>query len=304
MASRSIVFARNKRVLADLALLLVAVIWGSTFAVQRVAAAHLGSFLYNGLRFLLAVLVFTLITRVKWRDITRREWGGGVLLGLLLAGGSVLQQAGLEHTTAGKAGFITSLYVVLVPLLLAVVWRQRAHWTAWLASLVATVGLFLLSVQGEWSLNVGDAMELAGTVLWALHVIMIGRLARQANPLRLSLVQYLACGVLTTALGLALEGETLDGLPVAWWTVVYGGVLAVGIGFTAQTMAQRVAPPTDAAIILSTESVFAALFGWLFLREMLTGRQIVGCVLMFAGMLLAQASSVLRGEQRQERFAA
>jgi drug/metabolite transporter (DMT)-like permease len=227
-----------------------------------------------------------------------------VLVGILLAAGSVLQQAGLEHTTAGKAGFITSLYVVLVPLLLAAIWRQRAHWTAWLASLVATMGLLLLSVQGEWSLNLGDALELVGTVLWALHVIMIGRLARRADALRLSLVQYLVCGLLTTALGLAFEYETLGGLSVAWWTVAYGGVLAVGIGFTLQAIAQRVAPPTDTAVILSMESVFAALFGWLFLREMLTGRQIVGCVLMFTGMLLAQASSLLRGEHEEGRSAA
>jgi drug/metabolite transporter (DMT)-like permease len=216
-----------------------------------------------------------------------------------LAAASVLQQAGLRYTTAGKAGFITSLYVVLVPLLLALIWRQRAHWAAWLASLVAAVGLFLLSMHGEWTLAVGDALELAGAVLWALHVILIGRLARRVDTLRLSMVQCLVCGALTTGLGLALEHNTLRGLSVAWWAVVYGGVISVGLGYTLQVLGQKVAPATDAAGILSTESVFAALFGWFFLREILSAQQVVGCVLMFAGMLLAQASALIRSRREE-----
>ena len=137
---------------------------------------------------------------------------GGALAGALLAGASTLQQAGLAFTTAGKAGFITSLYVVLVPLFLALVWRQRPHWTAWAASAVATAGLYLLSVQEQWTLAPGDGLELAGAVLWALHVILIGRLAGQADGLRLALVQYLICGALNMVLGLGFESSTLPGL--------------------------------------------------------------------------------------------
>ena len=299
MVSRVVLLARDRRVLADLALLLVAMIWGSAFSAQRVAAAHLGPLLYNGLRFLIAVVALLLMVRSNWRAITWWEWRGGVLAGVLLAAASALQQAGLQYTTAGKAGFITRLYVVLVPLLLALFWRQRAHWTAWLASSVATVGLFLLSAHGEWTLAVGDALELAGAVLWALHVILIGRLARRADTLRLSVVQYLVCGVLTTGLGLALEHNTLRGLSVAWWAVAYGGVISVGLGYTLQVLGQKIAPATDAAVILSTESVFAALFGWLFLKESLSGQQIVGCGLMLAGMLLAQGSTGARSHARK-----
>jgi drug/metabolite transporter (DMT)-like permease len=298
MGSRVALFARDRRVLADLALLFVAMIWGSAFSAQRVAAAHLGPLLYNGLRFLLAVAVLLLIGRGNWRAITWQEWRGGVLAGVLLAAASALQQAGLQYTTAGKAGFITSLYVVLVPLLLALIWRQRAHWTAWLASFVATVGLFLLGAHGEWTLVVGDALELAGAVLWALYVILIGRLARQADTLRLSVAQYLVCGVLTTGLGLLFERDTVGGLATAWWTVVYGGVLSVGVGYTLQVWGQKVAPASDAAVILSMESVFAALFGWLLLKESLSGQQIVGCGLMLAGMLLAQGSAFARSRER------
>ncbi|MBN1643087.1 MAG: DMT family transporter, partial [Anaerolineae bacterium] len=211
---------------------------------------------------------------------------------------SVLQQAGLAHTTAGKAGFITGLYVVFVPLFVAAVWRTRAHWTAWVASLVAAAGLFLLSVQGQWTLAAGNALELAGAVLWAWHVIAIDRLAKGSHPLHISLVQCLVAGAWNLGLGLAVEAQTLSGLWTAWWAVAYGGLLSVGVGYTLQVYGQRHAAPTDAAIILSMESVFAALFGWLLLREALTWVQLTGCALMLCGMLLAQGASMLRAQRR------
>jgi drug/metabolite transporter (DMT)-like permease len=163
-------------------------------------------------------------------------------------------------------------------------------------------GLFLLSTggstpaEGQLTLAPGDGLELISAVLWALHVILIGRLAGRTNGLRLALVQYLACGSLSTALGLAFELHTLGGLATAWWAVVYGGVLSVGVGYTLQVIGQKATPAADAAIILSMEAAFAALFGWLLLGETLTVRQLLGCGLMLAGMLLAQASALRRAE--------
>jgi drug/metabolite transporter (DMT)-like permease len=282
------------RVTADLALLLVAVIWGSAFSAQRVAAAHIGPFLYNGIRFLLAAGALALVTRKSWRSMGRREWLGGLVAGTILAAASVLQQAGLAYTTAGKAGFITGLYVVIVPVVTSIVWRLRPHWTVWVASLIATLGLFLLSVQGVWTLAIGDALELVGAGLWACHVIAIDRLAKGSHPLHISLAQCLVAGAWSTGLGMAIEAQTLAGLPAAWWAVAYGGLISVGVAYTLQVYGQRHTTPSDAAIILSMESVFAALFGWLFLHEVLTWVQFVGCVLMFAGMLLAQGFSLLR----------
>ncbi len=281
----------SRRAVADLMLIGVAAIWGSAFSAQRVASAYVGHFTYNGLRFLLAVVILTPILRGRWRSIPRAEWGGGVLAGLVLAGASALQQAGIAFTTAGKAGFITGLYVVLVPLFVALISRQRPSRLAWGASLVAAVGLYLLSVEGQWTLQPGDALELGGAVLWATHVIVVGRLVRYADPLRLSCVQYLVCGAVNTTLGLLFERETLLGLQAVWWTVLYGGAISVGLGYTLQAYAQRDAPATDAAIILSMEAVFAALFGWLTLRERLSPVQVAGCVMMLGGMLLAQTSS-------------
>jgi drug/metabolite transporter (DMT)-like permease len=205
-----------------------------------------------------------------------------------LTGAAALQQAGLQFTTAGKAAFITGLYVVLVPLLMAIAWRERPRRLAWVGSFVAVAGLYLLSGQGRFTLAPGDTLELAGAFLWASHVILIGRLAGRVDVWRLSVIQYVVCGLACTALGLAFEMDTLPGLRVAWWTVVYGGIVSVGIGYTLQAIGQRGAPATDAVLMLSLEGVFAALFGWWFLRELLTPRQLVGCGLMLGGMLLVQ----------------
>jgi drug/metabolite transporter (DMT)-like permease len=289
----------QRRAVADLMLLSVAVIWGSAFSAQRVASAHVGPFTYNGSRFLLAAAVLMLVLRGRWRSIRRIEWRGGLLAGLILAAASTLQQAGIAFTTAGKAGFITGLYVVLVPLFVALVWRQGPTLLAWAASVVATAGLYLLSVEGRWALQVGDALELGGAVLWALHVIVVGQWVKHADPLRLSSVQYLVCGVVNTILGALFERDTLTGLYPAWWTVLYGGAISVGLGYTLQAYGQRGAPATDAAVILSMEAVFAALFGWLVLDERLTTVQVVGCALMLGGMLLAQASSRARPSEVQ-----
>ena len=325
-----LILLRHRRLRADLTLLAVAVVWGSAFVVQRVAALHMGPLLFNGVRFLLGALTLSAATWGRWRAMSRLEWQGGTLAGLVLLAAVTLQQIGLQSTTAGKAGFITGLYVVLVPLFLALQalpalqallrslgkgvgpapapvegvrgCRQRLHGAAGSAPLLAVAGLFLLSTggstpsEGQLTLAPGDGLELISAVLWALHVILIGRLAGRTNGLRLALVQYLACGSLSTALGLAFELHTLGGLATAWWAVVYGGVLSVGVGYTLQVIGQKATPAADAAIILSMEAAFAALFGWLLLGETLTVRQLLGCGLMLAGMLLAQASALRRAE--------
>jgi drug/metabolite transporter (DMT)-like permease len=270
----------------------VAAIWGSAFVAQRATAHLLGPFLYNGARFLLGALVLVPVVGGRLRGLSRRELTGGAVLGILLAAASVLQQAGLQFTTAGKAGFITGLYVILVPVFLALGWRQRLRWTAWLASVVAMVGLFLLSTGGRaLRLTYGDTLVLIGSVMWALHLILIGRLVGLIDPLRLALVQYVTCGVVSAVLGAVFDPDTLAGLAAAWWALLYTGIVSVGVGYTLQIVAQRWAPPTDAALILSSEAVFAAFWGWLLLKEPLTGPEMVGCALMLAGMVLAQIPS-------------
>jgi len=283
-------------------LLTIAAIWGFGFVVNRVAAAHVDTFFYNGVRFIFGALTILPFVWRRLRSLTRLEMWGGVLVGLLLFAASTFQQMGLHFTAAGKAAFITGLYVVFVPLFLALIWRQWPRWTAWVASFLAAAGLFMLSAVERLALSPGDSLELIGAVLWAFHVILIGRLARRVDALRLALAQYIVCGLFSTLLGLALEDRTVRGLAAVWWAVVASGVLSVGLAYTLQVVGQRHAPPADAAVILSTETVFAAFSGWLILGETLTAQQWLGCGLMLAGMLLAQVRAFDR-EKQERRFA-
>jgi drug/metabolite transporter (DMT)-like permease len=293
---------RSERLRADLFLLLVALVWGSAFVAQRLGMEQVGPFTFNAARF--AVGALTLAPILGWRRLRampRAELRGGALLGLLLFGAASLQQIGLIWTTAGKAGFITGLYVVFVPLLLALAWRERVGWSSWLGAGLATVGLFLLSLrvtglsQAGFGLAPGDGWVLGSAVVWALHVIAIGRVAPGRDPLRLALVQFVVCALLSVPAGLLLEPGTWAGLLLAGPAVLYAGVISIGLGYTGQVVAQRHTKPTDAAIILSLESVFAALAGWLMMGEALSPRQLSGCGLMLAGMLLAQVPKAVRG---------
>lgn len=282
---------RLQRAQADLLLLLVALIWGTAFVAQRVAALNMGAFQFNGLRFLLGGLVllpFAWGRRDKATPLTRLDVRDIAIAGMLLFGGASFQQVGLYHTTASNAGFITGLYVVLVPLMLSIGWRQRLRSAVWAAAGCAAVGLFLLSTGGRLRLAPGDGLELVCALIWGFHVIWLGRLVQRLDALRIAIGQSLVCGGLSLAWSALGEGAGLALVSAAWWAVLYTGVFSIGVGYTLQAVGQRVAPAADAAIILSLEAAFAALFGWLVLDERLSAIQLLGCGLMLAGMLLAQ----------------
>lgn len=281
---------------ADALLLLAAVIWGAAFVAQRVGMDHVGPLTFNGVRFALGTLTLlplafrgagTTVTLSQPPLTTAQTVGGGVLAGMVLFAGASLQQVGLVYTTAGKAGFITGLYVVIVPLL-GMVWKQRPGWGGWAGALLAAVGLYFLSVTEKLTLAPGDAWELAGAFMWAGHVLILGWLSPRAEVIRLACIQYLICSVLSLGVAGATETITGHGLIAAAVPILYGGAFSVGVAYTLQVVAQRVAPPTHAAIILSLEAVFAALAGWLLLGEDLTLRALFGCGLMLSGMLVAQ----------------
>jgi drug/metabolite transporter (DMT)-like permease len=294
--------SRSERLKTDLILLLVAIIWGSAFVAQRTGNEQVGPFTFNAVRFLVGGLV--LLPMLAWQQLRNKRalapfptppqenglWRGGALLGLILFSGASFQQLGLVTTTAGKGGFITGLYVVIVPLLLALFWRDRIRWSNWAGAVLAVVGLFLLSIGiGErFELNPGDGWVLLGAFMWALHVIAMGRIAPGQDPLRLAATQYVVCALLCAGAAAALEWGAWGGILRAAPSILYAGVLSTGLAYTGQVVAQRRAPPADAAIIMSMEAVFAALSGWLVLSEAMTGQQSLGCVLMFTGMMLAQ----------------
>jgi drug/metabolite transporter (DMT)-like permease len=283
---------------ADLLLLLTAVVWGSAFVAQRVAAESTSVFLFNGLRFLLGALVllpFALRGRTSREPLFKRTPLSSILVaGLLLFGAGTLQQLGMRYTTAGNAGFITGLYVVFVPIFLALGGRKRLGLPVWLAAFLAALGLFLLSTGGQFRLALGDTLELGGAFLFSFHVIWIDRLAGKVEVLPLAIGQYVVTAALSLAIGLVLQESILEVVNAAWIPIVYTGVLSIGLGYTLQVVGQQVAPPADASILLSMEAPFAAIFGWLLLGETLTWVQLLGCGLMLMGMLLAQFSLIYR----------
>ena len=285
----------SKTLKAELLLALAAVIWGFAFVAQRVGMEHVGPFTYNGVRFMLgalALLPLLLLNRPAVPLVSVGSWkpiiGGGLLAGLILFAGASLQQVGIVYTTAGKAGFITGLYVVIVPLL-GLLWGHRTPWSTWVGATFAVIGLYLLTMTDDLSLAQGDGLVLIGALFWAAHVLAIGWLSgRHVEPVLLAGLQFVVCAVLSLATALMTESITLTGLQDAALPILYGGLLSVGVAYTLQVIAQRDAPPSHAAIILSLETVFAALAGWLWLNEELSGRGLAGCGLMFVGMLWSQ----------------
>lgn len=284
---------------ANAILLLAAVIWGLAFVAQRVGMRHLGPLTFNGVRFALGALVLlpwairgvpggaaggAPLTAAQRRDLLK----GGALAGLFVFGGATLQQVGLVTTTAGKAGFITSLYVVLVPIL--GLWTgQRAGRWLWLGAVLAGLGLTLLSADESLGrIAVGDGLVLVGAFFWAGHVLLLGKISPRHSSLRLATVQFSVCALLSLAAAAVFETAAAQDLLAAAVPILYAGLLSVAVAYTLQVVGQKHAHPTHAAIILSFESVFAALGGWLVLGETLQTRELIGCLVMLAGVVVAQ----------------
>jgi drug/metabolite transporter (DMT)-like permease len=276
------------RLKADLALLLTALVWGSGFVAQRVAANHnLGAFTFNGGRFLLGALLLLLLARRGAKPKpSNLLWM--LLAGVLLFSSSALQQAGMSYTSAANAGFITGLYVVIVPLILTLAFKQHIGLLSWVAALLAVAGVWMLSAQGSFRLAPGDGLELAGSLLWALHVIVVGWAILKLDVLLFSAGQCLVAGLLSLAAAAAFELPVTPALSSIWWVILFSACVPIAMGFTLQAWGQKHAPAADAAVLLSMEAVFAALCGYIFLKESLTPGQIAGCALMLAAMLLAQ----------------
>ncbi len=288
---------------ADLLLLLTAFIWGVAFVAQRAGMDHMGPFIYNGVRFGLGAL--TLVPVIWYRQKKRlvdhpfqkKESAfllkAGIISGLLLFLGSSLQQVGIVYTTAGKAGFITGLYVVIVPVL-GLIWRQRPGPGVWTGAVLAVSGLYLLTISGGLSIDLGDFLVLLCALAFALHVLAIGWLVTRVDCVRLAQTQFIVTSVLSLLVAIIFEDILMSALIDGIIPILYGGIMSAGVAFTLQIVAQRQAPPAHAAIILSLESVFAVLAGWMILSETMAGREIVGCALMFSGMITAQVYSLKR----------
>jgi drug/metabolite transporter (DMT)-like permease len=293
---------KNQAIKADILMLIAAAIWGFAFVAQRQGMETMGPFLFNTARFFIGVavlspLVWYLSKKKKSSNkvevSTKKLIFAGTIAGLFLFAASSFQQVGLQYTTAGKAGFITGLYIFFVPLI-GLFLGQKTGSGTWLGAIIALIGLYLLSINEDFSIAEGDLLQLVCAVFFAAHVLVIGYLAKRMDPLKLSLVQYCVSGVLSLFIAIAIEVITWDMIVDTAIPLLYAGVMSIGVGYTLQVVAQQHAKSSHAAIILGLEGAFAVLGGWLILDEYLSTRGLIGCGLMLTGMFLSQLLPKLR----------
>jgi len=280
---------------SEILLLLTAIIWGFAFVAQRAGMEFIGPFAFNGIRFALGSL--SLIPLIIYQRNRNHSFAlpksknlaliGGLLGGIVIYLAASLQQLGIVYTTAGSAGFITSLYVIFVPVL-GLFRKHKINLSTWVGVIMALAGLYFLSVTKQLTLEQGDGLVFLGAIFWAVHVLIIAEYAPRTNVISLSAIQFGVCAILSFLTALYYETISWYQVQSAAIPILYGGIASVGIAYTLQVVAQKHAPPTHAAIILSLESLFAAIGGWLLLSETMTNRKILGAVLMLAGVILSQ----------------
>ncbi|MBW3096085.1 DMT family transporter [Pseudohoeflea coraliihabitans] len=288
---------------ANLLLLLSGAIWGMGFVAQSTAMEAIGPLLFIGLRFLVATLFLLPFAWFEHRrataPVTRGNRIGFLQIGLVLFSGMVLQQYGLLYTTVTNSGFLTGLYVVMVPILTLLVLRTRPHPLVWPAVIMTFIGIFLLSGARVTTLNRGDALTLGCALFWATQVILVGRYSvASGRPLALSLVQFSVCAVLGLGAAVMFEPIALPAIRAALPEILFAGIFASGIAFTLQVVGQRYTTAPQAAIFLSTESIFAALFGALLLGEFVPAIGYLGGLLIFLSILLVEVGPVIAARRR------
>ena len=289
------------RLQANLLLTLAAMIWGSSFVVQQIGTGELGTITFTGARFLVGALVVLPFAVKQFMRVDRSErrfqssdWQGMVVTGCVLFIAAALQQHGILRTTVTNSGFLTALYVPLVPVLGLIVLRRKVHFSIWPASLCCFLGTYILSGAQQVDLVVGDLWVISSTVFWATHVLLVGIFAsRTRAPLVVAGVQFLVSGCVGLFLGIITESPSLAQVIGAGWGICYIGIFSVGMAFTLQVVGQRFTPAADAAIILSSETVFAALGGMIFLGERLTPLQLSGGLLILTSILAVELLPML-----------
>ncbi len=273
-------------------------LWGFAFVAQRSGMEFVGPFTFNAVRFTLGgISLIPLLLLNKRRKFINEPHlplssnkillRGGIIAGIILFFGASLQQGGMVYTTAGKAGFITGLYIILVPIL-GIMFKQKTSSAIWLGALIALAGLYLLSVQENFSIGLGDLLVLASAFFWGLHVLVISRYSPKTDPIQLAFFQFMLCAFFSLIASLIIETTTLQNILDASVPILYAGVVSVGIAYTLQVVAQRDAHPSHAAIIMSLEAVFALFGGWIILDESIPLRGLIGCGLMLTGMIISQ----------------
>lgn len=282
---------------SNILLLLTAVIWGFAFVALRVGMNYLEPFTFNAIRFALGSLsllpIIFFYNSFQNTNEADNEWGKscpvGLFAGLILFIAASFQQVGLKYTTAGKAAFITCLYIVLVPIM-GVFLKKHITISTWFGSIFAVVGLYLLCIKEGFTISYGDFLQLIGTFFWTAHILLIDHFARRVEAFKLAFFQFMTCAILSLGMALLLETTTIDAILQAGIPILYGGIFSVAIAHTLQIVGQKYTSPSHAATILSMETVFAAFGGYLLLGEWLGLQELLGCILMMAGMIFPHIS--------------
>lgn len=303
----------------SLCLLLAATIWGIAFVAQSVGMEYVGPFTFNGVRSLIgaAVLVPVIFILNQSKNTGRNSssnadstesghsstamqstataspynnrdlWIGGIACGIALFAASNFQQFGIQYTTVGKAGFITACYIVIVPIIGLFLGKKCSPFI-WAAVVMALVGLYLLCITDGFSIGLGDILVLVCAFLFSLHILVIDHFSPKTDGVKLSCIQFLVCGILSTVLALILEHPQISSILTAWLPILYAGVMSCGVAYTLQIVGQKNVNPTVASLILSLESCISVLAGWVILGQKLSAKELIGCVIMFAAIILAQ----------------
>ncbi len=288
---------KDRGIKGGILLLLAALIWGAGFIAQKIGMINVGTFEFSACRFLISGIALLPVALLRRRDnektTEQKSRGrktlmvGGVLCGICLALATNAQQTGISSTTAGKAGFITALYIIFVPIL-RIFNKKRVHGRVWASVAVAVAGFYLLSVNEGFSVNEGDALVLLSAFLFSFHILVIDKYSPLADGIKISCIQSFTASVISAVCMLIFEKPQISELAVSWAPIVYLGVVSGGIGYTLQIIGQKYAEPASASLILSLESVFAAVFGVAFLGEGFTAKEMIGCVLVFGATVFSQ----------------
>ena len=283
---------------SNLLLLITAIIWGFAFVAQRSAMEYVGPFTFNTIRFALGgISLIPLLLINKRKEFSQERiltnssnkfmLKTGIIAGTILFFGASFQQGGIVYTSAGIAGFLTGLYIVIVPII-GIAFNQKTTTATWLGAIIAVVGLYLLSIREDLTISLGDLLVLISALFWSLHVLVISKFSPKTDPIQLAFFQFMLCSVLSFITAIITEVSTIQSIYDALVPILYAGVVSVGIAYTLQVVAQQDAHPSNAAIIMSLESMFAVLGGWLLLNESIPLQGLIGCGLMLLGMFLSQ----------------
>ena len=296
-----------------LLLILTATIWGAAFVAQSVGLDYVGPFTFSATRSLLGGIVLIPVILIMGKKTPPAEKQqksnkkiliiGGVCCGAALFAASNLQQIGIMYTSVGKAGFITACYIVLVPIL-GLFLKKKCSWIVWISVGLTLVGLYLLCINEQFSINKGDILMLFCALLFSIHILVIDHFAPKADGVKLSCIQFFVCSILSAICMFIFEKPSIASITQAWLPIAYAGVLSCGVAYTLQIIAQKGMNPTVCSLLLSLESCISVIAGWLILDQSLSGKEILGCVIMFAAIILAQIPVKSRKERALQKASA